>query len=96
MTPSEYEIYRQFMTERNRIIESQKDKPATHKTTRVVWHGYERPTGSPLIYSPELNALFLADEIANGKNGFPNTAWFIEPNGDICNLWATDYTEITN
>ncbi len=96
LTNAEYELHLDFMAKRNEIIERYKNKPATHKTTRAVWHGYERPAGTPLIYSSELHALFLEHAYNTARVSYPNSAWFIEPNGDICNLWATEYTEINN
>jgi hypothetical protein len=89
MTATEYEAHLDFMRKRDAIITAEKEKTPSHRTARPVWHGYDRPEGQPLIYSQALTDLF-AKAHPETWGQLEANGWFIEPNGDILNLWLDE------
>jgi hypothetical protein len=94
MTATEYEAHQDFMRKRDAIIADEKEKTPTHLTARPVWHGYDRPAHSPLIFSQALTDLFEEQHKASDDWEIYKTlnpsGWFVEPNGDILNLWLDE------
>jgi len=90
ITASEYDAHQEFMTKRDAIIAEEKEKTPTHRTARPVWHGYDRPAGTPLVFSQTLTDLFREARPDWFVHSLPSNAWFVEPNGDILNLWLDE------
>lgn len=94
MTAKEYEDHKSFLAARDAIVERDRTLPPTHRTIRKTWHACDIPEGSPLIFSQDLQNLFDAREKARGRAPQTEGNWFVQPNGLICHLWKSEFSNI--